>query len=164
VCARLHHPAAVALRLSPHRHPFSIYSHTSARFITESLLTPPEELRGNSAKITPLPSLAPLLLLCPRQTPCAQHPPLLRCSTRPAPRTLTEAHTSRCGSVSTHLRMSRQGSTDHKDQQPQMYTCKGCGLQDRVDTTNAVISLIVIIKGRSPLEVSLIVIINQVSS
>ena len=39
-------------------------------------------------------SLTPLLLLCPRQTPCAQHPPLLRGSTRPAPRTLTEAHTS----------------------------------------------------------------------
>ncbi len=38
---------------------------------------------------------ASLLLLCPRQTPCAQPPPLLRCSTRPAPRTLTEAHTSR---------------------------------------------------------------------
>jgi hypothetical protein len=40
-------------------------------------------------------SLTPLLLLCPRQTPCAQHPLLLRCSTRPAPRTLTEGNTSR---------------------------------------------------------------------
>ena len=36
---------------------------------------------------------ASLLLLCPRQTPCAQPPLLLRCSPRPAPRTLTEAHT-----------------------------------------------------------------------
>ena len=52
--------------------------------------------------------LTPVLLLCPRQTPCAQHPPLLRCSTRPASRTLTEAHTSMRSSVfrGTHLRMS----------------------------------------------------------
>ncbi len=47
------------------------------------------------------------MLLCPRQTPCAQYPPLLRCSTRPAPRTLTEAHTSSHREPSeTHLRMS----------------------------------------------------------
>ncbi len=46
-------------------------------------------------KSPPLLSLTPLLLPCPRQTPCAQHPPLLRCSTRPAPRTLTEARTSK---------------------------------------------------------------------
>ena len=50
-------------------------------------------------KSTPLLSLTPLLLLCPRQTPCAQHPPLLRCSTRPSARTLTEAHTGRRSSL-----------------------------------------------------------------
>jgi hypothetical protein len=50
---------------------------------------------------------ASLLLLCPRKTSCAQPPPLLRCSTRPAPRTLTEAHTSRRRQPSeAHLRMS----------------------------------------------------------
>jgi len=38
-------------------------------------------------------------------TPSAQHPPLLRCSTRPSPRTLTEAHARRQPSE-THLRMS----------------------------------------------------------
>jgi hypothetical protein len=53
---------------------------------------PPADTPPESA---PLLSLTPLLLLCPHQTPCAQHPPLLRCSTRPAPRTLTGAHTSR---------------------------------------------------------------------
>ena len=36
---------------------------------------------------------------CPRQTPCVQNPPLLCCSTRPAPRNLTEAHTSRRSST-----------------------------------------------------------------
>ena len=51
---------------------------------------------------------ASLLLLCTRQTPCAQPPPLLRCSTRPAPRTLTEAHTTRRRQPSeAHLRMSQ---------------------------------------------------------
>ena len=35
--------------------------------------------------------------------------------------------------------MSRQGPTDRKDQQRQLYTCKGCGIQDRDDTTNAAI-------------------------
>ncbi len=48
-----------------------------------------------SAKSPTLLSHTPRLLLCPRQTPCAQHPSLLRGSTRPVPRTLTEAHTSR---------------------------------------------------------------------
>jgi hypothetical protein len=38
---------------------------------------------------------ASLFLLCPLQTPCAQPPPLVRCSPRPAPKTLTEAHSSR---------------------------------------------------------------------
>ncbi len=38
----------------------------------------------------------PMLLLCPRQSPSAQHPPLLSSSTHPVPRTLTEGHTSRC--------------------------------------------------------------------
>jgi hypothetical protein len=38
-------------------------------------------------KPAPLLSLTTsLVLLCSRQTPCAQHPPLLRGSTRPAPR------------------------------------------------------------------------------
>jgi hypothetical protein len=56
----------------------------------------PRPLAQTPPPKTPPPlSLTPLLLLCPWQTPCAQHPPLLRCSTRPAPRTLTEAHTSR---------------------------------------------------------------------
>ena len=50
---------------------------------------------------------ASLLLCCPRQTPCVHTPPLLRCSTRPAPRTLTETHTSRRSQLSeSHLRMS----------------------------------------------------------
>ena len=44
-------------------------------------------------------SVTPLSLLCPRQTPCDQHPPLLRCSTRLVPRTLSEAHTSTRSSV-----------------------------------------------------------------
>jgi hypothetical protein len=35
------------------------------------------------------------LLLCPRQSPSTQHPPLLSNSTHPVPRTLTEGHTSR---------------------------------------------------------------------
>ncbi len=48
-----------------------------------------------SPKSPPLLSFTLLLVPCPRQTPCAQHPPLLRGSTRPAPRTLTEARTSR---------------------------------------------------------------------
>ena len=46
---------------------------------------------------------ASLLLLCPRQTPCAQPPPLLRCSTRPAPRTLTKAYTRGVGNLLRHI-------------------------------------------------------------
>jgi hypothetical protein len=51
--------------------------------------------RRHLRKSPTLLSHTPRLLLCPRQTPCAQHPSLLRGSTRPVPRTLTEAHTSR---------------------------------------------------------------------
>ncbi len=69
--------------------------------------------RFSAARLPAIP-LAPsqtpgasLLLLCPRQTTCAQPPPLLRCSTRPAPRTLMETHTSRRRQPSeTLLRMS----------------------------------------------------------
>ena len=56
--------------------------------------------------------LTRMLLLCPRQTPCVQqHPPLLSSSTRQAPRTLTEAHTSRFSSVfrGTPENVGRQG-------------------------------------------------------
>ena len=58
-----------------------------------------------STKSPTLLSLISLFLLCPRQTPYAQRPPLLRCSTRPAPRTLTKARTSR--------RSSDAGSSTH---------------------------------------------------
>jgi hypothetical protein len=52
---------------------------------------------------------ASLLLLCPRQTPCAQDPPLLRCSTHLAPRTLTEAHNVFRG---TRENVGRQGQRE----------------------------------------------------
>jgi hypothetical protein len=54
-------------------------------------------------------SCASLLLLCPRTPPCAWPPPLLRCSTRPAPRSLTEAHTSRRTFRGTPENVGRQG-------------------------------------------------------
>ena len=77
-----HHPVTASLQTptppaqNPHRHP---------------------TLRPHVFELKFEPHFEPLLLLCPRQTPCAQHQPLLRCSTRPSPRTLTEAHTSRRG-------------------------------------------------------------------
>jgi hypothetical protein len=60
-------------------------------------------VQTTSAKSPPLLSLSPLLLHCPRQTSCEQHPSLLRCSTCPAaipaPRTLSKDHSSRRSSV-----------------------------------------------------------------
>ncbi len=53
------------------------------------------------------PPGASLLLLCLRQTPCAQPPQLVRCSTRPAPRTLTDSpYKWRKQPSEAHLRMS----------------------------------------------------------
>jgi hypothetical protein len=48
-------------------------------------------LNAALCQITP----APLSHSSVAALPSAQHPPLLRCSTRPSPRTLTKAHTSR---------------------------------------------------------------------
>jgi hypothetical protein len=64
-------------------------------------------------------SITPLLLLCPRQTLCAQHPPLLCCSTRPAPGTLTEAHTSRGVAFEAQLRMWGLVNKDSSKQESQ---------------------------------------------
>ena len=44
--------------------------------------------------------------------------------------------------------MSRQGATDRKDQQPELYTCKGCGTPDRDETSNAAMCASGYIKNR----------------